>query len=127
MTSAAEEALAWQLAAAGLPAPEREYPFARPFGRRWRADFAWPGLRLAVEVEGGLYGKGGRGSNAPCPVCGQVPAGAHRSVAGVRRDIEKGNAAALLGWRVLRVTPQMVDNGEALALIERALAGRADG
>ena len=117
------ETLAWQLAAAVLPAPIAEYPFAGELGRRWRFDLAWPDRRLAVEVEGGLFGRGGKGSNQPCPVCGQVPAGAHRSVAGVKRDLEKGNAAVALGWRVLRVLPGQVESGEALALIERLLGG----
>ena len=119
--------LAWQVAAAGLPVPVAEHPFAAELGRRWRFDLAWPDRRLAVEIEGGLFGRGGKGSNAPCPACGQVPAGAHRSVDGVLRDMEKYNHAALLGWRVLRVLPGQVESGEALALIERALAGRADG
>ena len=120
------EELAWQLAAAGLPEPVAEYPFAAELGRRWRFDLAWPDRRLAVEVEGGLFGRGGRGSNRPCPTCGQGPAGAHRSVAGVKRDIEKGNAAVALGWRVLRVLPGQVESGEALALIERVVAGGRD-
>src|SRR3712207_1978202 len=106
--SDAEERLALYLLAAAVAPPEREYRFAAHLGRRWRFDFAWPRRCLALEVEGGLYGRGGRGSNRPCPTCGQVPAGAHRSVAGVKRDLEKYTIAAVLGWRVLRVTPEQV-------------------
>ena len=45
-----EELLAFQMRAAGLPEPEREYRFHEK--RRYRADFAWPDHRLLVEGEG---------------------------------------------------------------------------
>lgn len=63
--------------------PEREYRFAPP--RKWRFDFAWPALRVAVELEGGVW-TGGR----------------HATGAGLIADMDKYNAAASLGWRVLR-------------------------
>lgn len=77
----------WKMLAHGQPEPVTEYRF-HP-SRRWRFDFAWPKLRLAVEIEGGLYH--GRG-------------GGHVSVNGFIGDCEKYNAATLLGWRVLRYT-----------------------
>jgi hypothetical protein len=104
-----EEILAAQMRVVGLPEPVREYVFAPP--RRWRFDFAWPDLpitdRWAVEVEGGTWvnGRHGRG-------------------AGFQNDCEKYNRAALLGWRVLRVTPAQIRSGAALAWIERAVGGR---
>lgn len=55
--------------------------------RRWRFDFAWPALMLAVEVEGGTR-SGGR----------------HTRGDGYANDCEKYNAATLQGWRVLRFT-----------------------
>lgn len=73
--------------------------------RRWRFDFSWPEEKLALEVEGALW----------------VPRSGHRTATGVMRDIEKGNAAILLGWRVLRATTEMVKNGEALKLVETML------
>ena len=85
-----------------LPAPLREYRFAPP--RRWRFDFSWPERFLAVEVEGGSF-----------------IAGRHSRGAGFEAYAEKYNEAALIGWRVLRVTPRMVDDGRALALIQRGL------
>lgn len=93
-----------QLRAAGLPEPEAEYVFAPP--RKWRFDYCWPdpAVRLAVEVEGGTR-SGGR----------------HVRPQGYEDDCEKYNEAALLGWRVIRVTTGMVQSGEALALVERAL------
>ncbi len=99
--SDAEEALAFQLRAMGIPFM-REYRFHAD--RKWRFDFAWPTTRLALEVDGGTW-SGGR----------------HVTGSGYAADIEKANAAALAGYRVLRVTPSMVESGAALALIERAL------
>jgi hypothetical protein len=87
---------------AGLGTLEPEYVFARP--RRWRFDYALPAKSLAIEVEGGAF-SGGR----------------HTRGSGFIKDMEKYNTALLLGWRVLRVTPQMVKSGEALTWIERAL------
>ena len=66
---------------------------------------AWPDRMLAVEVEGGIWLKGGH----------------HTSGKGFMSDLEKYNTATMLGWRLLRVTPSMVDDGTALILIERAL------
>lgn len=110
--SAAEETLALQLKAAGHKC-EREYMFAKDIGRRWRADFAFPYIGLLVEVEGiTRFGKNKDGS---------MRLGRHQTAKGYEKDCEKYNAAALLGWRVLRFTPQMVSKGEALRAIEELL------
>jgi very-short-patch-repair endonuclease len=62
--------------------------------RKWRLDWACPRLRLAVEVEGITYFGGGIGR--------------HQSAAGIEADMEKYNAAAALGWRVLRYSQRMI-------------------
>jgi len=68
--------------------------------RRWRFDFANPGAawRLAVEVEGGVWSRGG---------------GRHNRGTGFVSDLEKYNAAALHGWTVLRYTPQQLADAVA--------------
>lgn len=87
---------------AQLPTPVTEHRF-HPV-RRWRFDLAWPDVKLAVEVEGGTW------------------TGGHHSYGkGFESDCEKYNEATLRGWRVLRVTPGMIDDGRALETIERAL------
>ena len=70
--SAPEALLALQLRAAGVAGWEREFRFAPP--RRWRLDFAWPAVRVAVEIEGGIWRPGG---------------GAHSRPANIERDAEK--------------------------------------
>jgi len=100
MVSDAEETLAFQLKAVKIPFT-REVTFDPP--RRWRFDFvvASTGLGIAVEVEGGTW-----------------QAGRHTRGAGFEKDCEKYNRAVLLGWRVLRFTPAMIDDGRALKTIE---------
>lgn len=74
---------------AKLPMPVREYRFAPP--RKWRFDYAWPDLKIALEVEGGVWTRG-----------------RHTRGAGFLKDVEKYNAAASLGWLVLRCTPNQL-------------------
>lgn len=98
-----------QLKIAGLPLPVEEYEFHPE--RKWRFDWCYPSLMLAIEREGGTTLKGG---------------GRHNRAAGFEMDCRKYSEAALLGWVVLRFTTQMVASGEALTLIERALKERAN-
>lgn len=91
-----------QIRAAGLPLPVAEFLFAPP--RRWRFDWCWPALMVAAEREGGVW-TGGR----------------HVRGAGYLKDMQKYNEAAILGWTLVRFTPEQERNGEALALIERAI------
>ena len=98
-----EETLAAQLAQAGI-AFERQYAYAPP-PRKLRADFALPAFRLLVEVNGGIFNQK-----------------AHGSVTGVLKDMDRGNEAAIAGFFMLRVTPDEVADGDALALVRRFLA-----
>ncbi len=99
--SKGEEALALQLKAYKIEF-QREYPFAQPIKRKWRADFAL-GVRhwcILVEVEGGVGGKS-----------------RHTSGQGFKNDCEKYNTATALGWRVLRFTTEQVTSGMAINAI----------
>ena len=85
----------------GLPAPVTEHRFHAE--RKWRFDFAWPDLKVALEVEGGIW-TGGR----------------HTRGAGFLKDMDKYSEAAILGWCILRVTPSdLVKTG--VVLVARAL------
>lgn len=111
----AEWLLGQHLADAGL-AFERQHHYAADQGRDHRADFAFVPERLLVEVEGGVYGKG-----SPCRLCGRRPGGAHGSVTGLLADLERSKLAAVAGFRVLRVTPDEVNDGTALRWVLAAL------
>jgi hypothetical protein len=80
---------------------KQRYRFAPP--RRWRFDYAWPAQRIALEIEGGAW-IGGR----------------HVRGRGYESDCEKYSTAAADGWCVIRATPRMIQDGRALALLERA-------
>ena len=98
--SAPEREFEVQLRATGIIGYEREYRFAAP--RRWRFDFAWPSMKLAVEIEGGIWSSG-----------------RHTRGKGFEADCVKYANALVLGWRVLRVTPTHVRDGQALRWVER--------
>jgi very-short-patch-repair endonuclease len=105
--------LAIQCKAFKKPIPEKEYKFDCTGKRRFRFDFAWPKLKLAVEVEGGIWIKGlsGRG-------------GAHSLPSNIIRDMEKNNLAVKQGWRVFRFTPDQIQSGDAFKFIEDLLHGK---
>lgn len=71
---------AWEEYGYGGSDVEREFKFHPT--RRWRLDAAWPSRRVGVEIDG---------------------RGRHQTVAGVRSDCEKANAAVELGWVILRI------------------------
>jgi very-short-patch-repair endonuclease len=83
--------------------PHPEHRFAPP--RRWRFDLAFPDHKLAIEIEGGAFTRG-----------------RHTRGAGFIKDMEKYNTATLLGWRLLRFTPQQVLDGTARAQLAEAIA-----
>lgn len=84
-------------------------------GRRWRFDFAWPDLRVAVEIEGGLRVTGPYGGNI----------GGHNSPEGYAANCEKYNAAAELGWFVFRYTVKQART-VAVFQIQRVLEARQE-
>lgn len=70
--------------------------------RRWRFDAAIPSLMLAFECEGGSW-TGGR----------------HTNPIGFAKDLEKYNTATLMGWRVYRFVPKMLNLGWIEKILEK--------
>lgn len=85
----------------GLPTPCDEYRFHSK--RKWSFDLCWPVEKLALEIEGGVRTNG-----------------RHVRPAGYEADLAKYNEAICLGWSILRVTHQQVENDEAIFWVERA-------
>lgn len=77
----------------------REYRFHET--RRWRSDFAIIKERILVEIDGGVWIKGG-----------------HNTGTGKTRDCMKDDAALRDGWIVYRCTPEMVSKGQAIETIK---------
>ena len=86
----------------GLSGFVREFQFCP--SRRWRADYAWPGHGLLVEIDGGVW-TGGR----------------HTTGRGHRTDCEKTNLAQLMGWKVLRFSTDMIREGVHMDVLAKAL------
>ena len=80
----------------------KEYRFHST--RKWRFDYAIPEHKIAIEVEGGVW-TGGR----------------HTSPQGFLGDMEKYNTATVMGWRVLRTTPDKLLTNETLAMIRKSM------
>jgi very-short-patch-repair endonuclease len=70
--------------------PVREHVFHPT--RKWRIDFAWPHIKLAVEIESSV----------------------HRIKSRFASDIPKYNELQKRGWVLLRYTRQMVESGTAI-------------
>ncbi|WP_440712026.1 DUF559 domain-containing protein [Gordonia sp. FQ] len=73
--SKAEEVFRRRVKAEGLDGCVQQYPF-----QGWAVDFAWPGLKVAVEIDGWAY---------------------HRDHKSFLRDMRKRNALARAGWVTL--------------------------
>lgn len=87
----------------GLPAPIPEYKFHPT--RKWRFDYAFIQGKVALEVEGGVW-TGGR----------------HTRGSGFVKDMEKYNAAATMGWRVIRCVPAEVLTNKTIETLKEALS-----
>jgi very-short-patch-repair endonuclease len=81
---------------------KREYIFHAT--RKWRFDFAWPYLKIAVECDGGQWVKGGGRHNTD-------------------EDREKLNNAAFDGWFVLRFSGNQINKTpfECLEMVKNVI------
>jgi very-short-patch-repair endonuclease len=70
--------------------------------RKWRFDFAIIDLKIAVEVEGGVFSNG-----------------RHTRGSGFIEDCNKYNQATSLGWRLIRVMPSTLMSENTLELIRK--------
>lgn len=89
----------------GLPTPLREFRFCD--GRFWRSDFVWVEQKVILECEGGIWCRG-----------------RHISPRGFLKDIEKYNTATLMGYKVIRIAKEHIDNGMIVEWLHKALDGK---
>jgi very-short-patch-repair endonuclease len=90
-----------------------EYKFCDT--RKWRFDFCIPKYKIAIEVEGGVFER--RTYKDKSGKLITVQGGRHNSVKGFLNDIEKYNAASLLGYTLFRFTPSNIVSAYALDMI----------
>lgn len=99
-----------QIRQARLPEPEQQVAIIPK--RRYRFDFAYPRLKVAIEVDGGTWKRTSQGRSA-----------GHAHPARITLDNEKRNLARLLGWRVFQVDTTAVHDGSALEIVRRLTSG----
>mgnify|MGYP002624683851 CR=1 FL=1 len=84
---------------------ETEYKF--DFNRQWRLDFAWPSIKLGVEIDGFGYG--------------------HQAQQNIASSHEKQNAAVEQGWKVLRYTSTQLGSyqkvRDSVEQVQRVICG----
>jgi very-short-patch-repair endonuclease len=103
MSSSLEKLLTFYiLAELDIPQPTFEYKFHTK--RKFRWDMAWVDQKLAVEVLGGIWIKGG-----------------HNTGKGITRDCEKLDEGVKLGWKVLQFTKEQIESGYAVEAIKEVL------
>jgi len=83
-----------------IPDPVEEFKFHPT--RKWRIDICWPDQKLALEIEGGVFMTKRNGG-----------ATGHRSITNFIGDMEKYNALSILGYSLLRFTPQQMESCES--------------
>ena len=103
---------AW-FAEQGIPQPEFEYQFCE---RKWKFDIAWEFVNkgalfrrlvpfaLAIEVQGGIWVHG-----------------RHNRGAALKKEWEKLNTAASMGWRILYCEPRDLCTTDFAETIKLAL------
>ena len=77
---------------------EQEFKFHPT--RKWRADFHLKNKKILVEVEGGIWSNG-----------------RHTRGKGYLGDLEKYNAATMMGYQVIRFSTEQVKSGKAIEQI----------
>ena len=88
-------------------APESEHQFHPT--RKWRMDFAYPNILIGIEIEGLVYDGG---------------ISRHTNNEGYKEDARKYNSAAVLGWLILRFTPDQLNKTETFEIIKQAFSLR---
>jgi very-short-patch-repair endonuclease len=90
-----------------IPDPIPEFKFHPT--RKWRIDYAWPDVKLAVEIEGGAFCRG-----------------RHTRGAGFVADLEKYDALTEAGWALLRYQPgtRKIDYAQIARVYERLANGK---
>jgi very-short-patch-repair endonuclease len=85
--------------------PQLETQFRPLYSRRFRIDFAYPSVRLGIEVDGAIWSRG-----------------AHIRPAGRESDMLRDAVLSLNGWTILRFSSKHVYSGLALEIIVAKVA-----
>jgi very-short-patch-repair endonuclease len=97
MTRSAPESLLFHalVAKEGIATPDVEHRFHPQ--RKWKFDFAWPEIKVAIEVEG---------------------RGRHQRPGGFVKDCEKYNTAESMGWHIYRWPASYINKSRIEEIVE---------
>lgn len=77
--------------------------------RKWRFDYAIPEYKIAIEIDGGVWIQG-----------------RHNRSQGYLNDLEKFNEASVLGWIILKFTPDQQYKRNTFDIIASTIKNRQD-
>ncbi len=102
---------AWDKEFPQLPKPVRQFPVKNPkTGCSWKLDFSWPEWKIAVEIQGGSFVRGG-----------------HNTAMGQASDYERHNYLTGRDWKVIYFsTPMLKDMQEAVTIAAEVLCNAKD-
>ncbi len=89
----------------GLGEPVKEYKFCAT--RRWRCDYAFIDIKLAIEIEGGIWAYG-----------------RHNRAFGYIKDMEKYNKLTEEGWHLLRYQPKLINWDQVIEVVNLLRGGK---
>lgn len=130
-----EAAFDFQLRVLGHDLPEALEGYRFHPKRKWEIDRAWMPQQVAVEVEGGSWGRA-----VKCHNCGQtvrakkkgglgrqIRVGGGHQTSRFQKDIEKYNTLSRTGWILLRYTNEDIhgDPHSMISELREALSSRA--
>lgn len=81
----------------GILRPQKEFHFST--SRQWRFDFAWPEVRIAIEIEGGIS---------------KYKPGRHIRPQGFQDDLDKYNTGTSYGWRIFRFSSKDIQENRPI-------------
>ncbi len=87
---------------------EGKYEYCFYPTRRWRFDVAWPDVKVALEIEGGVW-----------------QYGRHNRASSFLKDMEKYNEAASMDWLVLRCPWEWVEDGRIFEVLVKTIKMRS--
>ena len=84
-----------------------EFEFCKE--RKFRIDFAEPFLKIAIEIDGGIWMRGKSG---------------HSSGSGIKRDQEKTTLLSQYGWSVLRFEPDEAMTAKTIEIVSKTIENK---
>lgn len=91
--------------------------------RKWRLDFAIKPMKIAIEIEGGIYKKTTYKDKKTGAIKTHL-GGRHNTAKGFKNDMEKYNELSVSGWILIRITPDEMYSDKIISLILKSVEYR---